>query len=130
MNREDSGFRAARVLAMWVPSMLETNQTRGPPEEYGLRASVTMRGPCGEMQHQKTRLRAYRSGESQVSPWKNQDSGWDPSPHPKGVLLTRSEPPMPMLMTSVMGLPEYPFQSPLRTRWCRVEGVFSPNVQV
>lgn len=51
MNREDSGFRAARVLAMWVPSMLETNQTRGPPEEYGLRASVTMRGPCGEMWH-------------------------------------------------------------------------------
>lgn len=48
MNSEDSGFRAARVLAMWVPSMLETNQTRGPPEEYGLRASVTMKGPCRE----------------------------------------------------------------------------------
>lgn len=74
MKRQDSGFSEARVLAMWVPSMLETNQTRGPPEEYGLRASVTMRGP-------------------------------------------RSEPPMPMLMTSVMGLPVYPFQSPFRTCW-------------
>lgn len=36
-------------------------------------------------------------------------------------LLTRSEPPMPMLMTSVMGLPEYPFQSPLRTCWWKVD---------
>lgn len=71
--------------------------------------------------------RAHRDGESQVSPWKNQDSGWDPSPHPKGVLLTRSEPPMPMLMTSVMGLPEYPFQSPLRTRWHRAGRGIQPK---
>lgn len=40
-----SGLSSARVLAMWVPSMLDTNQTRGPPLEYGFRASVTIRGP-------------------------------------------------------------------------------------
>lgn len=41
-----------------------------------------------------------------------------PSAHPRvsWALLTRSEPPMPMLMMSVMDLPVYPFQSPLLTR--------------
>ena len=29
MNRENSGFRAARVLEMWVPLMLETNPDPG-----------------------------------------------------------------------------------------------------
>lgn len=37
-------------------------------------------------------------------------------------LHTRSEPPMPILMTSVMGLPVYPFHSPLLT--------FSVNVRI
>lgn len=52
--------------------MLETNQTRGPSAEYGLRASVTMRGPCGEMERQKTRFPKWReqpgpiSGETQA----------------------------------------------------------------
>lgn len=44
-----SALSWARVLARWVPSMLETNQTFGPPAEYGFRASVTIRGPW--MQH-------------------------------------------------------------------------------
>ena len=80
MNKEDSGFRAASVLATWVPSMLETNQTRGPSEEYGLRASVTMRGPCGKTQHQKTRFqgpREVRTARSHLR--RNQGPGWDPS---------------------------------------------------
>ena len=42
-------------------------------------------------------------------------------------LLTRSEPPMPMLMTSVMALPEYPFHSPLRTRWHRAGRCHQPK---
>lgn len=87
MKRQDSGFREARVLAMWVPSMLETNQTRGPPEEYGLRASVTMRGPCGETRHRKTRFQGPQEvGTAMTLRWRNQGPGWDPSPHPKGVL--------------------------------------------
>lgn len=45
MNREDSGFRAARVLEMWVPSMLETNQTRGPPERVRLKGFSHHEGP-------------------------------------------------------------------------------------
>lgn len=85
MNREDSGFRWAKVLAMWVPSMLETNQTRGPPEEYGLRASVTMRGPCGEAGHQKTRFQGEEVGTARSHHWRNQGPGWAPSPHPKAV---------------------------------------------
>ena len=33
MNRVVSALSWARVLAMCVPSMLDTNQTRGPPLE-------------------------------------------------------------------------------------------------
>lgn len=40
-----SAFSCAKVLAMCVPSMLDTNQTFGPPLEYGFRASVTISGP-------------------------------------------------------------------------------------
>lgn len=46
MKRVVSAFSCASVLAMCVPSMFDTNQTRGPPFEYGFRASVTIRGPC------------------------------------------------------------------------------------
>lgn len=46
MNRVVSASSCASVLAMCVPSMFDTNQTRGPPCEYGFRASVTIRGPC------------------------------------------------------------------------------------
>lgn len=80
MNREDSGFRLARVLAMWVPSMLETNQTRGPPEEYGLRASVTMRGPYEETWHQKTRSKAHERW-GQPGPSAGETKALDGTPH-------------------------------------------------
>ena len=129
MNRDDSGFRVASVLAMWVPSMLETNQTRGPSAEYGLRASVTMRGPCGEGDEasgnkipEPTRGKdsPQEARTARGHPWRNKAlDGLPPPPRQGSPLLTRSEPPMPMLMTSVMDLPEYPFHSPLRTRWHR-----------
>lgn len=45
MKRVVSAFSCASVLAMCVPSMFDTNHTRGPPFEYGFRASVTIRGP-------------------------------------------------------------------------------------
>lgn len=50
MKRVDSAFRCSRVLAIWVPSIFDTNHTRGPPFEYGFRASVTIRGPCDSNQ--------------------------------------------------------------------------------
>lgn len=45
MKRVVSALRCARVLAMCVPSILDTNHTCGPPFEYGFRDSVTIRGP-------------------------------------------------------------------------------------
>ena len=60
--------------------------------------------------------------------WGNSGPGWDPPPLSQvSPLLTRSEPPMPMLMTSVMALPEYPFHSPLRTRWHRAGRCHQPK---
>lgn len=86
MNRDDSGFRVASVLAMWVPSMLETNQTRGPSAEYGLRASVTMRGPCGEGDEASGNKipEPTRGKDSQGPSMEKQGSGWPaPAPAPR-----------------------------------------------
>lgn len=57
--------------------MLDTNQTRGPPLEYGFRASVTIRGPwieattsfyphCKHVHTQKDVEDAQKSGAYQV----------------------------------------------------------------
>lgn len=67
-----------------------------------------------------------RGGNSQVPLLEKLRPWMGPLPPPQGHPLTRSEPPMPMLMTSVMDLPEYPFQSPLRTCWQREAHVRSP----
>lgn len=62
MKRVVSALSCARVLAMWVPSMLDTNHTRGPPLEYGFRASVTIKGPYSSSQ-----FKIRRPTERQIS---------------------------------------------------------------
>lgn len=110
MKRVVSALSWARVLAMCVPSMLETNHTLGPPLEYGFRASVTMRGPW--YKHPSTYNRSlvhdHQLNRNMIvkavnNKWRN--------------LFTRSDPPMPIFTTSVMDLPLNPFHSPLRTFW-------------
>lgn len=61
MKRVVSALSWARVLAMCVPSILETNHTLGPPLEYGFRASVTIRGPwrTNQNKHYSTLYIAY-----------------------------------------------------------------------
>lgn len=71
MKRVVSALSCASVLAMCVPSMFDTNQTRGPPFEYGFRASVTIRGPCRRSVTLRLQTRApsqSRRGAHQVRP--------------------------------------------------------------
>ncbi len=53
-----SGLHFFKTSAMWVPSMLDTKCTLGPTWK-GLRASVTMSGPCLE----------YKIGLIVISRW-------------------------------------------------------------
>lgn len=115
-----SGFSWAKVLAICVPSMLETNQTFGPPLEYGFRASVTISGPWQTQMWSTLFIHIVKVNYIRLTvairPAKcfsnNLVTVWWFS---QSAPLTRSDPPMPMFTTSVMALPLKPFHTPLRT---------------
>ena len=72
MNSVVAGSAASSRSCRWLPSMLETNSTCGPPAVYCSSACTAINGP-------------------------------------------RSEPPMPMLITSLKGLFKLPTMRPERT---------------